>query len=402
MISIKTVLRKKKLSNGKYPIFLRITRDRRSIFFRTPYISDVKEWNAKQGKFNDNAADYLNKNRLLLKIQDKATTIITQLEQNKTYYTLDDVEKALRTESNPKSKLIYPFWTEIIAEQKLAGRTGNARIHSEVITSLKKYSGYKELAFDHITPEFLEKYEAWLRSNGGTGGGIGVKMRSIRAIFNTAIKRGRIKEELYPFKIYKVSKLKSNGIKKALKLEEVHKIAELDLDQNPALTDTRNYFLFSFYTRGMNFADMMTLQWSDLNGDRIYYTRSKTKATFQIKILPPAQKILDYYKAQNRKTKYVFPILLKNDMTFNQLENRKRKILKRYNKQLKEIGELCGISKPLSSYVARHSYANSLKQKGISTDIISESMGHQNIAITQAYLKELDNSLVDEAMEVLL
>jgi site-specific recombinase XerD len=89
-------------------------------------------------------------------------------------------------------------------------------------------------------------------------------------------------------------------------------------------------------------------------------------------------------------------------MTFSHLENRKRKTLKRYNKRLREIGELCEISKPLSSYVARHSYANCLKQKGIATDIISESMGHQNIAITQAYLKELDNSLVDEAMEVLL
>jgi len=51
---------------------------------------------------------------------------------------------------------------------------------------------------------------------------------------------------------------------------------------------------------------------------------------------------------------------------------------------------------------AGSSYANCLKQKGIATDIISESIGHQNIAITQAYLKELDNSLVDEAMEVLL
>jgi integrase/recombinase XerD len=402
MVSIKIVLRKKKLSNGKYPIFLRVTRDRKSIFFRTPYISEIKEWNSKQGKFNNNAVDYFNKNRLLLKIQDKVTTIITQLEQEKTYYTLDDVEKALRIESNPKSKLIYPFWAEIIAEQKLAGRTGNARIHSEVVTSLKKFSGSKELAFNQITPEFLEKYEAWLRSNGGTGGGIGVKMRSIRAIFNTAIKRGRIKEELYPFKVYKVSKLKSNGIKKALKLEEIHKIAELDLSQNPTLIDTRNYFLFSFYTRGMNFADMMTLKWSDIDDNRIYYTRSKTKRNFQIKILPPAQKILDYYEAQNRKNKYIFPILLEDNMTFSHLENRKRKILKRYNKRLKEIGELCGISKPLSSYVARHSYANCLKQKGIATDIISESMGHQNIAITQAYLKELDNSLVDEAMEVLL
>jgi len=54
------------------------------------------------------------------------------------------------------------------------------------------------------------------------------------------------------------------------------------------------------------------------------------------------------------------------------------------------------------SCVARQSYSNSLKQKVISMDNISESKGRQNIAITQAYLKELDNSLVDEAMDVLL
>ncbi len=40
--------------------------------------------------------------------------------------------------------------------------------------------------------------------------------------------------------------------------------------------------------------------------------------------------------------------------------------------------------KQLSSYIARHSYANCLKQKGVATDMISESMGHQNIAVTQA------------------
>jgi integrase len=402
MISIKTVLKKKKLSTGKYPIFLRITKDRKSIFFRTPYTTEVREWDAKQGKFNTKASDYLNKNRLLLKFQDRATTVITQIEQENTYYTLEEVERTLRIETNPKGKEIYPFWEEIITEQKMAGRTGNARIHTEVVKSLKKFSGGKELNFYQITPEFLDKYEAWLRSNGGTGGGIGVKMRCIRALFNTAIKRGRIKENLYPFKVYKVSKLKSSGIKKALSLDEVHKIADIDLSERPTLIDARNYFIFSYYTRGMNFADMMTLKWSDINGDRLYYVRSKTKSNFQIKILPPALEVLDYYRAQKRKTNYVFPILLEENMTFSHLENRKRKILKRYNKRLREIGELCEISKPVSSYVARHSYANCLKQKGIATDIISESMGHQNIAITQAYLKELDNSLVDEAMEVLL
>jgi hypothetical protein len=42
------------------------------------------------------------------------------------------------------------------------------------------------------------------------------------------------------------------------------------------------------------------------------------------------------------------------------------------------------------------------KQKEVAIDIISESIGHKNVTITQAYLKELDNSLIDEAMEVLL
>ena len=262
--------------------------------------------------------------------------------------------------------------------------------------------GNKRLSFQQITPGFLDKYEAWLRSNGGTSGGIGVKMRCIRAIFNLAINRGHIKENIYPFKLYKVSKLKSNGIKKALNIDDINKIGDLNLSEHPTLIDTRNYFIFSFYTRGMNFADMMTLKWADIAKDRIYYTRSKTKINFQIKILSPVQEILDYYKKRKNQTDYVFPILLEERMTYSHLENRRRKVLKRYNKRLRQVASLCEIDKPLSSYVARHSYANCLKQLGVATDIISESMGHQNIAVTQAYLKELDNSLIDEAMEVLL
>ena len=158
-------------------------------------------------------------------------------------------------------------------------------------------------------------------------------------------------------------------------MEDIQKIAQLDLSEYPTLVDTRNYFIFSFYTRGMNFADMATLKRSDISDGRIYYTRSKTKRNFQIKILLPVHEILNYYKGKRNQTDYVFPILLEKNMTFSHLENRKSKILKKYNKRLKEIAALCEIDKPLSSYVARHSYANSLKQKGISTDIIRRVNG---------------------------
>ncbi|MDT0651861.1 tyrosine-type recombinase/integrase, partial [Autumnicola edwardsiae] len=144
------------------------------------------------------------------------------------------------------------------------------------------------------------------------------------------------------------------------------------------------------------------LEWKNVTEDRIFYTRSKTKGNFTIKILPPVREILDYYKEMSLDTKYVFPILLSDNLTNAQVANRKHKTLQRYNKELKEIAQICNIDKPLTSYVARHSYANCLKQKGVATDVISESMGHQNLAITQAYLKELDNSVLDDASELLL
>jgi len=208
--------------------------------------------------------------------------------------------------------------------------------------------------------------------------------------------------QFYPFRAYKVSKLKGKGLKKALDMKQVRKIVNLDLKKHPVLTNSRNYFVFSFYTRGMNFADMMKLEWNAIDNDKIYYTRSKTKGNFMVKILPPVREILNFYKEYSLGTKYVFPILLKDDLTPSQLENRKHKTLQRYNKDLKEIAQICGIDKPLSSYVARHSFANCLKQKGVATDIISESMGHQNLTITQAYLKELDSSFLDEAAELLI
>ena len=130
----------------------------------------------------------------------------------------------------------------------------------------------------------------------------------------------------------------------------------------------------------------MKLKWTDISNDKIHYTHSKTKGNFIIKILPPVQIILDYY-IRDKTTQYVFPILLKDKLRPDQLENRKKN-LKKYNKKLKKIAEICGVDKSVSSYVARHSFANCLKQNDFATDINSESMGHQNLAVTQAYLKE--------------
>ena len=402
MSTVKTVLRKTKLSDGSYPIALRITKDRKSKFFQTTFRAFPKEWNPNTGNFTKNNANCTQNNRLLLKFKDRALKILTELEIEKEGFTLEDFEHRLRIQSNPIDKGVFDFWDEIIAEMISAGRTGNARANRDTYNSLKMFNKSKRLKFKDISPAYLNKYEVFLRSRGGTDGGIGVRMRAIRALYNFAIERNLIKPEFYPFKTYKLSKLKGKGVKRALSFENVQKIVALNLNENPRLRDSRNYFVFSFYTRGMNFADMMKLEWVNIQDNKIHYTRSKTKGNFILKILPPVQEILKFYEEHSRGTKFVFPLILKNEITPSQLENRKSKTLKKYNKDLKEIARICDIDKNVSSYVARHSFANCLKQKGVATDIISESMGHQNLAITQAYLKELDSSVLDEASELLL
>ncbi len=401
MASVKTVLRKTKLSNGKYPVCLRVTKDRKSKFFKTIFDSTEREWEPKTGTFNKNNSNYIQNNRLLGKFKDRALKVIGDLELERGGFTLHDFEQKFRIENNPVSSNVFVFWSEIIGEMITAGRTGNARANQETFNSLALFNNSRTLTFRNITPAYLHKYEVFLRSRGGTDGGIGVRMRAIRALYNLAISRNITKVEHYPFTDYKLSKLKGRGIKKALNFNEIQRILNLNLEENPSLVNARNYFIFSFYTRGMNFADIMKLEWQDISDDRIFYTRSKTKGNFIVKILPPVSEILSYYRKNGNNNKYVFPILYREDYTPIQLENRKKKTLMKYNKDLKEIAKICEIDKPLTSYVARHSFANCLKQKGISTDIISESMGHQNLSITQAYLKELDTSVLDDACEAL-
>ncbi|WP_291867930.1 site-specific integrase [Maribacter sp.] len=402
MSSIKIVLRKKGLSDGTYPICLRITKNRKTKYFNTIYKSSEKEWDASSGCFNKKKTNYIQNNRLLLKIKARALKVYSELDFEKEYFNLDDFSQRFRVDSNPANDYVFPFWEEIISEMKLAGRMGNAIMYEETMKSLKQFCGFKKIRFQDITNSFLNKYEAWLRSRGGTGGGISIKQRTLRALYNKAIERSIIKDINHPFKTYKISKLKGQGIKKALDYEQVTKIINFNISKYPQLAEARNYFVFSFYTRGMNYTDMMELKWNNIDSKAISYIRNKTKGRFVISILPPVREILDYYKEYSLPTKYVFPILLKDGLTPNQINNRKKKTLAKYNYELKEIAKITGIDKSLSSYVARHSFANCLKQKGVATDVIGESLGHKDITTTQVYLKELGSSVLDDAAALLV
>ena len=71
------------------------------------------------------------------------------------------------------------------------------------------------------------------------------------------------------------------------------------------------------------------------------------------------------------------------------------------NSYLKEIADLCGISKRLTTHTARHSYATSVcLANGVSIENVAKMLGHSNIKMTQHYARVLDSSILKDMMNV--
>ncbi len=391
--TVKLVLDGKPLSNGKYAVYLRVLKNRKRKNISLGLTCEKENFVNEQ--FTKKHKNYQMENEVLLRTKARALEIIRDFQNKNKDFTLNEFDEKFRKKKKSANVKIIDFFDEIIDEEVRKGKISNSKAYKETKTSIIKFKGNK-LIFQDITPIFLEKYEVFLRENGNTNGGVKFKMRELRALFNKARKRRIIPNELYPFKDYKFSHLKSETKKEFLSVEEFKKIKSLDLSKYPNLLDTYRYFMFSICTRGMNFKDMMHLKWSDIQNGRIYYVRSKTKGKLNLEIIPFVQDILDFYKAQNRPTNYVFPILLSEGLTPQQVFNRRRKVIGRYNRQLKELAKLAEINKSLTTYVGRRSFATILKMAGTPIEKITEMMGHSDVSVTIAYLKEFSDEDLDK------
>lgn len=401
MATIKIVLRNKPNINNEYPIVLRVVKNRESKIITLGFRTLKKDWDEINNVFKKGHPNHNQRNRLLLQCKQKALEIIDEFMLNDLDFTLSQFEDVFRGKSG-RDVSVSDFWKEKILDLNTAGRTGNARAYKDTYNSFFRFQGNKKLLFREITPVMLDKYETFLRGNGNTDGGIGVKMREIRALYNDAIKKGVVEEKYYPFKAFKVSRFKSKGIKKALTKEDIRKMESIDLIKYPHLLHTRNLMVFSYYVGGMNFVDMMKLQWGNIKGDRVEYVRSKTKGTIRFRLLQPAREVLEYYMSKEGKAPYIFPVIEEKGLTPIQIENKKLKSLKKFNKELKEIAKLVGVKESVTSYTIRHSYATNLKHLGVSADIIGESMGHKDVSVTTAYLKHFEDEMIDSEIEKLL
>ncbi|MEZ5059716.1 MAG: site-specific integrase [Saprospiraceae bacterium] len=404
MATFKIVLYKSKtLKDGSHPVMLQIVEDRKPFRISLGYNAHLNEWDEAKCRFKRNKENYKAKNEILREkeIQAEKTLDTIQL-QNKPVTPTYFKEIFLKDKKNTN---VFEFIDELCQDFNSKGKAGTSNTYRDTRNALLKFtSGKKNLYFTDIDYTFLDKFETHLFSRGCTGGGISVYMRTLKAIINKAIKQGYLDNNLYPFRSsinrngYSPEHLKSKASPRALSLEDIEKFKNFESSQYPHLQFSHTLFLFSYYARGMNFKDMAQLKWSDLYDNKIHYTRDKTGAFFSIGI---SENIKSIFEGFQKDSPYIFPILSDFHKTPIQIKNRLKKCLRKFNSDLKEIAETLDISTNVTSYVARHTFANTLKKNKANIGLISQAMGHSDIKITNAYLKNFEDSELDELDKLL-
>ena len=97
----------------------------------------------------------------------------------------------------------------------------------------------------------------------------------------------------------------------------------------------------------------------------------------------------------------MFPILRDSIKDTGKQYTRIKTVTRDTNKILKEIGTSLNIETPITTYVARHTFASVLKRQGTAASVIKEMMGHTKEETTEIYLKNFENETLDKTSELL-
>ena len=388
----------KTLSNGEHPLMIRVCKDGKKKYQSLGISIKAELWDFKN---SSPKAKCPNRERIIVLINEK----INELQKaalDKRIAGKDFTASTLVETANVQSsirKTVGEYYLTYIQNLENENRIRYAGMFEVSYHSFIKFNKHLQIPFSDIDVAWLKRYENWMKENKLSVSTISTRVRHLRAVFNLAITENAIKSDCYPFHRYKVSKLNKQTAKRAINKKDILKIMEYQ-GKSPMECLAVDLFTFSYLTAGINFIDIAMLERSNITENQLTYYRKKTKKLINIPLQPKAIGIIAKYK--DNKSPYLFPILSPFHKTEIQRANRLHKVLAKINRHLKKIGEELELPITLTTYVARHSYATVLKRSGVSTSIISESLGHSSEKITQVYLDSFDNEQVDEAMKNLL
>ena len=394
MTSIMVKFRPSTVEGKEGSIYFQIIHNRIVRQLNTDYKIFATEWDAQ----SESVMVTGNRSNILLSIRERLEwdiarleKVIRQLETERRRYTSDDVITAFHKMTKEAS--LFTFMHGVIAQLKQLGKIRTSETYTATLKSFMAFREDQDVPLDGISSDLMLLYEAYLKARGVRMNTISFYMRILRAVYNRAVEKG-LTPQKNPFRHVYTGVDKT--AKRAIPVKAIKALKELDLSMKPSLDFARDMFMFSFYTRGMSFVDMAYLRKSDLQNGILTYRRRKTGQELTIKWEKCMAEIVAKYP--DNHTDYMLPIIKEKENERKQYDN----ALHLANYRLKELSTMLKLQRPLTMYVARHSWASAAKAKNVPLSVISEGMGHDSEATTQIYLASLETSVVDKANKMIL
>jgi site-specific recombinase XerD len=389
MASVKIKFRISKIKNKEGALYIQLIHRRKIKLITTAFRLYPHEWNNSLASvcFDVCPAErnaYLLNLEAGLKEEMKQIRELIALLDKRSDYTVDELAEYYVNRSFNGN--LFPFMDYQIKKLKSENRPKTASIYATTKRSFSRFRNGQDVKIDKIEGELIVKYQAYLKNTVITMNSISCYMRALRAIYNQAVNKG-LAIQKNPFR--EVYTGIDKTAKRAVNKDVVFRLKKLNLSKQKSLELARDIFMFSFYMRGMSFVDMANLRKNNLKNGYITYTRSKTKQSLTVKVEKCMEEIISRHGKQTVDD-YLLPIYTAQNRDHTSH-------LRTYNKRLRQISKLLELDKPLSSYVARHSWATLALHKGISVKVISECMGHENENTTRIYLASLDQTIIDKA-----
>jgi site-specific recombinase XerD len=254
---------------------------------------------------------------------------------------------------------------------------------------LKHQFDREDIFLSELDFQFITDLEYYIRNNPikewdpCQGNGLAKHLERVKKMVTWAKKLKWIKEN--PFEDFSITKKKTK--RKKLTVSELHKIQTQKFSK-PALTYVKDLFIFSCYT-GLAYADVMKFSEKEIELDNegnpwITTYRQKSVELSPIPLLSTAIKLINKYKKDPRSIQKgtIFPPKSNQDL----------------NRNLKIIGEVCGITKEMNFHLARHTFATAVTLKnGVPIETVSKMLGHKKLSTTMIYA-EVDEEKIEEDM----
>lgn len=397
--------------DGTAQIYLRVTKNKKSSYIATGLLVMAIDFDNKVGfckeKFKDQkkVVEYKKVNMLINEkiAEHKATLLdiddLDRLEE----LTAKKIVTDIKSKKLKNSLGVVEHTKNIELYYLNLNRIGNSRQYRTAANSFKKFlkNTYNEsdITFKELTNNILDEYIDYLNVNHIHHNTILKYVITLQAAYNKGIKDKKIEQKKEnPFENINLNKNRVIPKHRALSSTEIESIKNYKPLEDEELS--YNVFLFSYFNRGITWKDICLLKKEDVKASTITYSRKKTGGNFVQSIHPSTVYIVDNY-INNSDTEFLFPFIENKQYTAVQLDKRVKYCCQRVNEQLKAIGVKLKLSLPLTTYVARHSYATTLIRSNVNPKMIQNALGHSDLKITQSYINQFNDEDISALNDLL-